>query len=760
MSTRILSRLVATAFVWGTLVAAGDAPADGVALGGPEVYKLDWNTRSMVAADVDGDGRNDLILLNNARAKIDILYQRTPGQARRVQQRASRRRWEPVLEDARFRRDSVVTGLQMYALAAGDLDGDGLTDLAFTGKPDGLTVLFQGPEGEWERRRVFESEEPNQWRSSLAIVDPAGDGGRELVMLAENDLLVFRADARGELTSPERYPLADPGCYGLLLADLDEDGRPDVSYLAPNDPYPWRVRFRHAAALGPERAFAIPPMRRGLEPLRLEGRNVLAAVQDQTGLIEFLALRRGENTDGTPPSMSPRVYSTPTKDNTAESYALADLDGDGREDLAVGDRKGAQVWVYSRAQDGSFEQPVAFPSVSDLRSLSAGDVDGDGRAELFAVSRGERTVGISRLSPEGRLDYPEPLPVQGRPLAAATIDVDGDGHVELACVVEDEGRALVLLRPSAEGFRESARLALEGLRTDPTGITAQDVDGDGREDLIVFVPQSPARILLQTDEGFEEVSAADGFRRGLIDGLEAVTLSAGGTDGDDRAGMIVADRGYARSMRVDETGALVVLDQFNSLDRDALIAAAIPVDLDGDGAVELLLVHAGGEKVELLRRGRKGVFRHARTFSVGRIDLVDTHVAGASGELLLFGTDRFWSIPLDGADLEPRSLGVHESALPDVQYTELAFADFDGDGTPEMVALDTRETRVLEVLVHEGDGWRSELDFTVFDADPHYEGRRGATNEPREMMVADLTDDGRPDIVLLVHDRLLIYPAR
>ena len=81
--------------------------------------------------------------------------------------------------------------------------------------------------------------------------------------------------------------------------------------------------------------FAARPAWTGILPARdavgLDGRTLLAAVQEQTGLIEFLALRRDEGVDRTSLSMSPRVYSTPTKDNTAEAYALGDLDGDGND---------------------------------------------------------------------------------------------------------------------------------------------------------------------------------------------------------------------------------------------------------------------------------------------------------------------------------------------------------------------------------------------------------------------------------------------
>jgi hypothetical protein len=44
---------------------------------GPEIFRIENQIGQLRAADLDGDGLNDLVVANNARSKITILYNRT-----------------------------------------------------------------------------------------------------------------------------------------------------------------------------------------------------------------------------------------------------------------------------------------------------------------------------------------------------------------------------------------------------------------------------------------------------------------------------------------------------------------------------------------------------------------------------------------------------------------------------------------------------------------------------------------------------------
>jgi hypothetical protein len=83
--------------------------------------------------------------------------------------------------------------------------------------------------------------------------------------------------------------------------------------------------------------------------------------------------------------------------------------------------------------------------------------------------------------------------------------------------------------------------------------------------------------------------------------------------------------------------------------------------------------------------------------------------------------------------------------------------DLNNDGRKDLVFLET------------GRGY---LDLVMFDASrklvpanrwPVFEertfrSRRGDFAEPREALVTDVTGDGKNDLVILVHDRILVYP--
>jgi hypothetical protein len=767
MSRRsILASLLYPA-VCAAAVFAADKVSREVTLRGPEVMKLDWNTRAMQVGDLNRDGLNDIIVANNDHSTIEILYQLKPGVANEtVPKTVNINRWEPVVEDARFRKMSVTTGVTVYDLLVGDINGDGRPDLIYSGEPQALTIRYQQADGAWTEKKITEAPTPIQFVGSMKISDLNGDGRLDLVVLGQKELAVYYQDKAGELPAPERYALPDDGCYGLEICDVDGDGKPDLVYLCANTRDALRVRLQSSEhQFGPELAYTIKPTRCTLQILSQATAKhgpVFADAQDQTGQLEVFTLERTAVTQGSP-SLRPRVFSPRPGSKSPNCYTIADFNGDGLDDIAVGDPESAQVFIYLRQREGGFANSQKYPVFSDVRSITSGNWGEGNRAALFVASPKEQSVGVTQFNSDGRLGYPQPLPTTGRPIALAAGDLAGDGKTRLVVLREEKGKRFIDILARKDASAEIVKsIELAGLKTDPRAIRLVDANQDGRLDIAVFTPLDAMRLFVQGDKfEFTEASTAPGFRRGLVDNLEASAFSTGDLDGDGKAELLISAGSFARALRLSPTGELTVVDQFNARDPNAEIGTSFILPASAAGKKPTVVLYdKKGDQFQTLVADEKALYRVNESTLAGKIEVVGVEVrkTKAGTEVFLFGRDRFWWLPMGKDDFSPSTQATHATDLPEVSYADVIAGDLNNDGKAEMVCVDP-DKNLIEILSRGADDrWESRMHFKVFETDRHFQGRKGSVLEPRETNIADVTGDGKKDLILLVHDRVLIYP--
>lgn len=166
--------------------------------------------RHLRVADMDGDGRDDLIALedgNYARPAVTVF--RRDGAEWVAGEPARVGRW-PV------------------ALATGDLDGDGRRDVVTANLRDHELSVLLGDERRGLRaaRAVRTGKDP----SDVALVDADRDGDLDaLVTSGEDALLVYRG--RGDGTFERAQRVGDERVESVLVADLDRDGVQDFLVL-------------------------------------------------------------------------------------------------------------------------------------------------------------------------------------------------------------------------------------------------------------------------------------------------------------------------------------------------------------------------------------------------------------------------------------------------------------------------------------------------------------------------------------------------
>jgi len=729
-----------------------------------EIYKLERGVFGLLALDADRDGLGDLLVVNNAKARLDLFLRRREPVAPKSLEGA--RKANELGDDRWFERKEILTEKQVSSVAASDFSGDGRTDVAFFGKPEALVVLQGDGHGAFAPLRTFDVEEGVQSQSGLAAGDLNGDGRADLALLTKTHTAVFLQDA-GTLKEPLLLPNAAREIVGIAIRDLDGDGRGDLLSFAPSDERSIRVRFQEAGGLlGPEIALLTAPWR-GLSIDDVDPRpgHELLVVQRTSGLLRALGLAVKPAGEGTGvPLGTIRIHPfAEAKGGKERAMAVADLDADGRRDVVVTEPSTAQVALNLQDATGRLGARRLFPSLANAESVRVADLGGDARPEIIVLSSGEKAVGYSALDGEGRLPFPATVAVAGTPRAMDAGDVNGDGKADLVVVGErDKARIVfVLLQKEGGGLGEASETPLD-MKDMPEDVMLLDLDRDGRNDLLFFTQYGPMRVWRGKEGGgFEPVRDDAAYRGGLVEKIRPGSVNAGDLDGDGRPELLVASQNFARAIRLEPPGGLVVKDQANGRSPRSQINGVATLDLDGDLREEVLLSDAEGGVVTVLARGAAGVFEVKASFPIGRLTFQRLFAEDLNGDgrkdVVVQGREGFGVLYAGAEDRDLVELHAYESPVRDARLDNVASGDLNADGRADLAITDSGNNEI-EIVRYDGkEGMREVCRWRVFEEKRHDGREVGNRGEPREITVADLDGDGRNDLAMLVHDRLIVY---
>src|SRR5262249_11100190 len=107
------------------------------------------------------------------------------------------------------------------------------------------------------------------------------------------------------------------------------------------------------------------------------------------------------------------------------SIAVADIDGDGRDDVAIGSRNGGLVEVYRSAEHGDLVLAQRFSSPEAV-AIGLGDLDRDGVTDAVYLDIRTRELVIARGPLTGSASITQRIPVGSKPFSLALVDVNHD----------------------------------------------------------------------------------------------------------------------------------------------------------------------------------------------------------------------------------------------------------------------------------------------------------------------------------------------
>jgi hypothetical protein len=526
----------------------------GRRFGVPWRTRAGWESRALALADLDADGDLDLAVANGG---WDFQQEETSGSLSTFANRGDGR-FEP-------RRRFAAGMSSPRSVAAADFDGDGSADLAWTLRSE-IRVELRITYDPWRAGRERNSYGLGGHLERTLAADLDGDGRMDLVTPSSSQGTIAYHRGLGDFLYDDLRLLFAAGAPATLAsADLDGDGRDELLCADLAGVVIVIGAGEHGGLRERERA-SIPPRPRLLAATDLDGDGdldlVVACDLGSEGVEDPLAVfsNAGDGSLG-----EARLFGLAAATLPA-SLAAADLDGDGRVDLAISGKAAAPRWLRN-AGGGGLEPPRSLSDeLLGYGGLAAADLDGDGAVDLILGSRSE--VVLLGNEGGGRFARARQLHAGGAD-AIEVLDADGDGVPDLLLGFcrTPSSCSLFVRWSSRDGEGSRCGVTAHGVAF---GAFA-DLDGDGHVDLIrTGHPLSGVPALTFLAGRTAPPAASDRNRNGVPDDCEERRFHRGDATGDGR---------------IDLADSLALLSHlFLAPAAPACLDAA---DADGDGALTL-----------------------------------------------------------------------------------------------------------------------------------------------------------------------------
>ncbi len=551
---------------------------NGNGFGAEQIISTDVRGQtSLFAADLDGDGDNDVLSASEYQGKIA---------------------WYENIGNGSFSSQQVLTTCwdDAHMVCAADMDGDGDLDVVASGE-DYYIVWYENI-----GNGIFEAPEPildnATGTEKLFTSDLDGDGDLDVLASNQFNTKMVWSENLGSGNFGAKQIIDDSYTYSTMVSgDMDGDG--DMDILATDRDASQVVWYENSGtgtfgSATELSASVVSP--NFIHPDDLDGDgdiDILVATWGATNMSWY------EN-DGEGNFGDQRIISTNA--GMANCVYTADLDGDGDRDVISASMDPGKIAWYENLGNGNFgAQQVISTLVMSPYSVYAGDLDGDGDMDLLSASLVDDKIAWYENLGDGVFNTQHLISVfedGAHSVCATDIDGDGDLDVLVGSVYGGSGGEIVTwyANDGNANFGNKHTIIADWARAE--AVYPADLDGDGDIDVLSGLRGNSGysdRIVWNQnlgngDFGDQQIITTD------IESPSQVYAADLDNDGDlDLLSSSISDYKIAWYENFGDG----TFGPQQILSSDAAFATAVSAaDLDGDGDLDVLSASVNNAKIE------------------------------------------------------------------------------------------------------------------------------------------------------------------
>lgn len=550
-----------------------------VEFGPPNIISYNDEVKSIINADLDGDGDPDIVAAFEKGSKIA---------------------WFENLGNEMFSDVKVIsTSAQgAYNVFAADLDGDGDNDVMSASKLDHKIAWYENlGSGEFSSEHIISVNA--YFAHCVYATDLDGDGDNDVLSASNLDdkIAWYENMGGGEFSSEIIISSTADGANCVYAADLDGDGDNDVLSASENDnKIAWYENLGDGVFAAEDIISSYVDGATCVYASDLDGdgdNDIVAAAADDHMILWWENSGIGFGWQNTITDSA----------NSVQWVYAADLDSDGdQEVMAVSYSQDHIAW-YDNLGSGEFSAPnILTSSTNYAASIFASDIDADGDIDIISASLRSGDILWYKNLGDGLFSSPNVIlncaysPTQ---IYAADLDDDGDSDMLVSCA---HGNKVVWYENLGGGILSSEKILSDSIVI-ATSVLATDLDGDGDLDV------------LSTCHGEENVVWFENMGSGVFSSENFIpsTLEYAGnlyaTDLDGDGDIDVMATGYDSMVTWYENVGDGVFESEIIISDSAIGPTNVfAADLDNDGDNDLLTSSYFAQKIVWYENTGSGMF--------------------------------------------------------------------------------------------------------------------------------------------------------